>query len=85
MIEKVKVELEIPKESKEVVDLIDAVLEKVMAKAPIAEFSVLIGDLMKAVEGVGQIDDEMKSDGRDEVAGYLVHKVLGRLMPAKVE
>ena len=79
----VKYELSIPKESKEVVDLVDAILEKVMAKAPIAEFSALIGDLMKAVDGVGSVDDELKSEGRDEIAAYLVHKVMARLVPVE--
>lgn len=79
--ETVKYEMEVPKELKDVVDLVDGILEKVMAKAPMAEYATLLGDLMKAVDGVEGIAEEMKSQYRDEAAGYLVHKLLGRLMP----
>ena len=79
-IEYVDINLSVPKEGKEVVDLVDAILEKVMAKAPMADYTTLLGDLMTAVDGVGNIKEEIKSDGKDELAAYLVHKVLGRLL-----
>lgn len=84
-IEKISYSMEIPKESKEVVDFIDMILEKVMNKAPIAEYATLLVGIMPAIDGVGKLGEEMKSDGRDEVAAYLVHKVMGRLMPVKEE
>lgn len=72
--------MQIPKEGKEVVDLVDAILEKVMAKAEMSEYASLLSSLMTAVDGVGSIADEIKGDGKDELAAYLVHKVLGRLI-----
>ena len=81
--ESVKYEMEVPKEGKEVIDLLDAILEKVLAKAPMAEYAVLFGQASVAVDGIGNIGEEMKSNGRDELAGYMVHKLMGRLLPVK--
>jgi hypothetical protein len=78
--EKVSVALMVPKESKEVIDLLAMVLEKVKAKAELAEYAALIGALSVAVDGVSGIKEELKSDGLDEVAAYLVHKVMGALL-----
>lgn len=75
--------MSIPKEAKELVDLLDAVLVKVMAKAPVVEYAELFSKLSAAVDGVSLISSEMKSEGRDELAGYLVHKLLGTLAPLK--
>ncbi len=83
MIEVVKYELDVPKELKEVVDLLDAVLAKVLAKESLASYTELFDELVKAGEGIGAVGDEAKSQYRDEAAGYLVHKLLGRLMPVK--
>jgi len=74
--------MEVPKESKEVVDLIVAVVKKVKAKAPISEYASLIGELSSAVSGVDALPAEAASDGRDELAGYLVHCLLQELVPA---
>lgn len=83
--ELVKYEMEVPKEAKEVVDLIDQILEKVLAKAPMAEYAVLFGQASVAVDGISEVGDEMKSNNRDELAGYMVHKLMGRLLPVKKE
>jgi len=85
MVDKVIVQMEVPKEGKEVVDFLDQVLEKVMAKAPLAEYATLLTAIMPAVDGVAKLGEEMKSDGKDELAAYLVHKVLARLLPVKEE
>lgn len=82
MVEKINVNMEVPKEGKELVDFLDKVLEKVMGKAPIAEYAELLAAVMPAVDGIAKLGEEMKSDGKDELAAYLVHKLLGRLLPA---
>jgi hypothetical protein len=46
---------------------------------------MLIGSLSVAVDGVAKIGDELKSDGLDEVAAYLLHKVMGALIVPKVD
>lgn len=81
--EVVKYEMSVPKEIKEVVDLLDGVAQKLMAKAPVSEYADLLGSLMSAVEGIGAVSEEIKSEYRDEAAGYLVHKLLGTLLPVK--
>lgn len=83
--EVVKYEMDVPKEGKEVVDLLDKILEKVLAKAPLAEYAVLFGDASVAVDGIAGIKDEIKSSNRDELAGYMVHKLMGRLLEPKAE
>lgn len=84
-IEKIAVSMDVPKEGKEIVDFLDKVLEKVMNKAELAEYATLITAVMPAIDGAGKIGEEMKSDGRDELAGYLVQKLLSRLLPADAE
>lgn len=79
--ETVAVTMQVPKELKEVVDLLNAVLENVMAKKGITEYSNILDELLQAVEGIGGIGEEIKSQYRDEAAGYMVHKLLGTLLP----
>lgn len=77
--------MEVPKEGKEVVDLLDAILEKVMAKAELAEYAALFGQASVAVDGISGITEEIKSNNRDELAGYMVHKLMSRLLAPKSE
>lgn len=79
--ETVDVTMQVPKEIKEIVDLLDGILQKVMAKAPIADYAGLIDEAMLAADGVTGVSEEVKSAYRDEAAGYLVHKLLGTLLP----
>lgn len=79
----VRVEMDVPKEGKEVVDFLGAVLDKVMSKAELAEYATLLSDVLPAVDGVGKIGDELKSSGRDELAGYLVKVVMEKLLPVE--
>lgn len=82
-IKKVTVELAVPKEAMEVVDFLDAVLEKVMSGAPINEYASIFTDIIPAIEGIQNVPNELKSDGKDEIAAYLVHKLMGRLLPSE--
>ena len=77
----VKVELEMHKDAKEVVDLLDGILEKVMAKAELSSYTELLDEFMAAVDGIQNVGEAVKSQYRDELVGYLVHKVMGRLLP----
>jgi phosphopantothenate synthetase len=77
--------MKVPKEGKDVVDLIDAILANVFAKTPISEWTNVIDELMAAVDGIQSVTEEMKSEGRDELAAYLVHKVMARVIPVKLE
>ncbi len=81
--ETIKYEMDVPKELKDIVDLLDGILEKVMAKAEMAEYTQLLGDLMTAIDGIEGVGEEIKSQYRDEAVGYLVHKLMGRLLPAE--
>jgi len=83
--ETVNVTLVVGKESKEVVDLIDAILEKVMAKAKIADYVELFDELTLAINGVQNVSEEMKDETRSNLAGYLVAKLMNRLAPVKAE
>jgi len=81
--EKIKYEMEVPKESKEIIDFLDAILEKVKAKAPLADYASLFGQASTALNGIDMLGDEAKSDGRDEIAAYMVHKLMSRLLPVE--
>lgn len=79
----VKYEMDVPKEFKDVVDLMDGLLEKVMAKEKLTSFIELYDELKEAVDNIGGIKEEAKSQFRDEAVAYLVHKMMSRLMPVK--
>lgn len=76
----VQVVMEVPKESKEVVDAIVLLVKDIKAKKPIGEIA---GDalpkVIQAAEGFDQVGGEIKSEGRDELAGYLVQQVFAAL------
>lgn len=78
--DKVSVELEVPKEGKELVDFLDQVLAKALAKAPLVEYAELLVAALPALDGIDKIKTEVKSDGKDELAAYLVHKLMARLL-----
>jgi len=86
MVVKVKVEMDVPKESKEVVDLMAALVKDLKAKKSIAEIGTdILPKLLVAVEGITAIGEEVASDGKDEMAGYLVQQLMAELLaPAPV-
>lgn len=79
--ETVSYEMQVPKELKEVVDLLDAIVEKIQSGADFQEYTTLLPKLVAAVDGVQHVTQELQGQYRDEAAGYLVHKLLGRLAP----
>lgn len=75
-IETVAHTIQVPKESKEVVDALAKVYELAKAKTDLMGYSAAIGDLTKAVEGIDKVDDEVKSKYKGGLAAYFVEKVM---------
>ena len=78
-VETVNVSLAVPKESKEVVDALAGIVEHFKAGKPIAEAAALLPQVMVAVDGYDKIAAEVGSEYNDELAGYLVKRVLSAL------
>jgi len=76
--ELVKYELELPKESKEVIDLLAALVE--VLRSEDRNYGAILPKLMVALDGVGKIGEELKGNYKDELAAYLLHKVGGPLL-----
>lgn len=82
-VEKIEYTMELPKETKEIADAVILITQHFMEKKPIAEITALIPSVIAAVDGFDKVDDELKSEYRDELAGYLVHKLMHVLLPVK--
>lgn len=80
-----KVEMQVPKDFVEVVDLVDAIIEKVQAKASMAEYLGLIEKLSAAADGIGNVKKAVSGQYRDECSAYLVKKLMERLAPGTDE
>lgn len=70
----VKHEIQVPKETKEVIDLIGAIVENVKAKKPVAEWVNLLDEVYAAVQGVDQVGEEVKA-AKGATLAYLVEVV----------
>jgi len=77
--------MNVPKESKEFVDLLVAVAEKAVSGASASSYLELLAELMAAADNAAQIPAELRSQYRDELAGYLVHRMMGTLLASKPE
>jgi len=73
--------LQVPKESKEVVDFAVGLLRNLLAGSGLAAVTAALPQAYKAVEGYDQLDDEFKSAGRSALAAYLVSELLDTLAP----
>lgn len=82
-IQTIAVQLDVPKESKELVDLAKAVIVHVKEKRPLSELGLLVPAGLMAAEGSDKVDDEFKSAQRSALAGYLVKELLDVLVPYK--
>lgn len=71
----VPVTLNVPKETKEVIDLLAAIAENVIAKKPVAEWVNIIDEAMAALTGVDQVAAEVKSEHKGALIAYLVEQV----------
>lgn len=83
-IDTVKVEYDVPKEGKEMVDAVHALVKHFLDKKPIAEITLLLPLVMAAVDGYDKIGAEVDSEQRDELAAYLIQKMLV-LFPPKAD
>lgn len=70
--ELVQVSMDVPKEAKEVVDAMSAVIAHFVAKKSLAEAAALLPALLKAAEGVGNVAAEVKSQYKEELSSYLL-------------
>ena len=78
--ETVKVELEVPKETKEVLDALLATLDDVLAKKGAAEIATAaLPRLISAVDGYEKIGDELK-EGKDALAAFAVAELMKRFV-----
>ena len=75
VIETVKVELQVPKESKEVVDFFTEVVKMVKAKAEATQYMALIPKLTDAVSGYEKLSPEMKSTHKDDLVAYITKEI----------
>lgn len=75
----INVTLGVPKEGKEIVDALSAILAHFMAKRPLAEIAGHLPAIMVAVDGYQKLGEEIGSDANDELAGYLVCKMFEAL------
>ena len=81
----VKVELDVPKDAKEVVDALAAIAEHFKAGKSIAEAAALFPVVMAAVDGSQNVMGGLSPGHRDDLAAYLVKKIFGVLeSPAPV-
>lgn len=79
-VELVQDQLNIPKESKDVVDFLANVVDGIKAKRPLAELAAAeLPDLIKAVEGYQAIGEELKDGHRADLIAYFVKKVAAEL------
>lgn len=82
-IELIEYNMPVPKETKEVIDLANMVLEKIMNGEDISTFMELMDELYLAADGANKIGYEASSPYKDEIAGYLVHKMMGTILAKK--
>lgn len=76
----VPVTFDVPKEGKEVVDALAALTKDLVAKKGISEITGdVLPKLLTAVDGFNGISEEVKSDKKDELAGYLVQQLMDAL------
>jgi len=68
----VPVTVEVPKESKEVIDLLSVIADNVLAKKPVAEWVNVIDEAMSALSGVDQVPNEFKTGDKGAILAYLV-------------
>jgi len=73
----VPVTMNVPKESKEVIDLLKAIAQNAKEGKKALEYADLIDELAVALNGVDKIPAELKSEHKEDVVAYLVKEVGG--------
>lgn len=77
--ELIKQELNIPKESKEVIDFLDQVYEQAQDGVQLDDITELMEDLLKAIQGADKLEAEVKSANKADVLAYLIYKIGNRI------
>lgn len=71
----VPVTVNVPKETKEVIDLLSVIADNILAKTPVGEWVNTIDEAMKALTGIEQVPNEVKNGDKGAVLAYLVATV----------
>lgn len=82
-VQTVPVTLDVPKETKEVIDFLAAIADHFIQKKPVSEIAAILPQGIVAFDGYEKIGAEVKSQYKDEAAAYLVREVTKRLDPPK--
>lgn len=75
--DKVEYSLQVPKEAKEVIDAVIGLTMHFVNKKPVEEIAALLPEIVRAVEGADKVWDEVRSEGKDELALYMLHRIYG--------
>lgn len=79
-IQTVPVTMEVPKEGKELVDALAGLVKDLVAKKPAGEIAGnALPKAIVAADGFSAIGAEVKSQNKDELAGYLVQQIMDAL------
>lgn len=76
----IKVELNVPKESKEVIDLLAKLFDEARDGLGVDDISKVLPELLAALDGLDQVDEEIKGKDRGAILAYLVNEVGERLL-----
>jgi len=75
--------LKVPKEGKEILDAALALVAHFRAGKGLSEAVALLEPVKEAVDGASGVVEELKSEYKDELAAYGVHKLWEALDPPK--
>lgn len=78
-VEFVQYPLAVPKEGKEIIDAVTGLVAHFVNGGKLEEAAAFLPAVMSAVDGYQKLGEELKGEGKDELAAYLVHKVLSAI------
>lgn len=83
-VQTVPVTNQVPKESKEIVDLAHNILVHLLSGGKVVELTKLVPDALIAADGSMLVSEELGSEYNDELAGHAVQKILSALKTKKL-
>lgn len=69
--------INVPKETKEAIDLIKQVAIKITEGGKLVDYTQLVDELFTAIKGADEIPSEIKSENKEDIIAYLVKEVGG--------
>ena len=79
-----QVTLDVPQESRDIIDFIDGLLEDILAKKDaMTVVTENLPTLVKAVDGYDEVAQSFSDESRSALAAYLVKVLMDRLVPTK--